>query len=278
MPMLESIWIIGCLSAAMLLGLAGRKWLALIMTSVAMLSGISWGISGVLALVSLSLLVGLLEWRQHSDASLQKGLLTVVVALLAVTLGMHVVDGFGSISLGTTRFGLSEQDYVFRVSLDKWAVGAVILAYAKPLSSQGRELFLHLSPIRRTMLVTCLPVVLISAGFLSGVPVDVKWSTAVLAFVAMNFFVCATEEGFYRLLVQERLHSVASPMLAWVLSGAVFWGTHYSPAVGLQTSMVFLLAGLIYAFTYTITRSLKATILVHWASNTLHILLLRYPL
>jgi membrane protease YdiL (CAAX protease family) len=185
---------------------------------------------------------------------------------------MHVIDGFGVLTFGATRFGAAEKDYVFAVALDKWGVGAVVLAYAHTLVS-GAVLSRQF-----TWVAAGVPPALIAVGIFLQVPVDIKAGWNVLAFIGLNFFVCATEEGFYRLLVQERLHAVMTPVMAWLLSGLLFFVTHYSAQASAQTLMVFLLAGFCYATVYSLTRSLRATILAHWASNALHVILLRYPL
>lgn len=258
----------------MALGLIGHSYVALGTTAIAFAVSVYQGTCSIWALFPLLGLAALLMARPRVNSSFAKGALTVGSALLAVTIGMHLFPGFGYVNLGTTQFGQSSTDYQFAAGIDKWAVGAIILAFASSLTFKGNPTISKCG-IAVTMIT---PPALIILGIILGVPIDVKFGPAVLAFVGMNLVVCAVEEGFYRLLVQERLTTVFPGWAALLIASVIFFATHFSPNASLSTMIIFAVAGGMYAAAYQLTRSIWVAIGVHWASNTLHILILQYPL
>lgn len=269
-----TIMILVMLVSAMIVGLLGFRNISLGTTALALGASIVQGICTYHALFPLVGLALLLAARSQITIPYGKGAATLGSAFFAVAIGMHFFPGFGNIAFGTTRFGSSTIDYQLGAGIDKWAVGAIIFAFTNSLVFKGTPAKISLS-----LTVSILtPVILIVLGLILGVPIDPKFGFPVLTFIMLNLVVCTIEEGFYRLLVQERLNSLFPWWVATGIASFVFFATHYSPSASLVSLTIFASAGIFYALTYQLTRSIHAVIGVHWASNTLHILLLQYPL
>lgn len=262
------------LATSMMGGLSGHRLTALGIVLFAMIVSIQQKICEPVALLPLFTLAGLLEIWSRMTASQLRALVSCAAALLAVAVGMHVFPGFSTLVFETTRFGHATKDFVLAVGIDKWAIGAVILAYSPVLAFAG----LAVNRKSGLQLAIAVPLLLIGLGIVLGVPVDIKFDSAVLTFMVLNLFVCAVEESFYRLLIQERFATVMPAVAAIAITGLIFFLTHFSLMAATSTWVIFATAGLLYACCYQLTRSLRVSIGVHWVSNALHVILLQYPL
>jgi CAAX protease family protein len=94
------------------------------------------------------------------------------------------------------------------------------------------------------------------------------------------FFVSFAEEAIFRGFIQGGMSRVVvrssyGRWLPLVLGSLTFGLAHYQG--GLAYMCLATVAGLFYGYTYQITRSLEAAMLVHFCLNLIHFLFFSYP-
>ncbi|MGM8226743.1 lysostaphin resistance A-like protein [Cellvibrio sp. ARAG 10.3] len=217
----------------------------------------------------------LVQRRAHTPVWM---LLLLAVYLFA--LGLGVLPGFARITLiepaligdGVTPYGL-------RVSLAKPIAGLLVLAWLAPRCRSWREV---------GRLALCWPrwllpalAVLLFAGLL-GVAVDVKWLWWTPLFILLNtLFTVIPEEAFFRTFFQHPLEQRwgNAGWILWVV-GALFALAHVVPihADLWRPFAVILAAGVAYAWAYRQSGRIETAVLAHMAVNSLHFVLLVYPM
>jgi len=233
------------------------------------------------ALAALALLAGL-AWAGVSAAR-WRGALTVLAALLALALSLHLLPGFHpAVLYRDVRLTPDAAPFGLGLGFDKAAAGLLLLAAFGVRVTSWRQFASQLPAIAAAAVVTAaLSIgVALGAGF---VRVEPKWVEAAPAFLVANLlFTCVAEEAFFRGLIQERLMRLAATRRqpAWngiaIAASTVLFGLAHAGG-GVTWMAVAAIAGLGYALVYARTRSIEGAILVHFAVNAAHFIGFTYP-
>ncbi|MBW8757226.1 MAG: CPBP family intramembrane metalloprotease [Burkholderiales bacterium] len=209
--------------------------------------------------------------------------ITVLAALLALALSLHLLPGFHPawlfrdvhLTADAAPFGLA-------LGFDKAAAGLLLLAAFSVRVTTWRQLAAQLPTIAAAALATAAVSIgiALAAGYVRFAP---KWSEAAPAFLLANlFFTCVAEEAFFRGLIQERLMRLAEarrqPAWNWIALAVstVLFGLAHAGG-GATWLLVATVAGLGYSLVYARTRTIEGVILVHFLVNAAHFLLFTYP-
>jgi membrane protease YdiL (CAAX protease family) len=217
------------------------------------------------------------KWRGVYMALAAAGL-----CVLAVLLGAHLLPGFHNfLVLDKVVLSSGAVPYTLYLNFDKTLVGLCIIGLCRhPLLTLAAE---WSRALRRAAPLAVINVVVVAlgalaVGYLTWQP---KWTPLFWIWAPVNlFFVCSSEEAFFRGIVQRELTSALGGMrygsgLAIVSSAALFGLAHF--AGGLSYVVLAAAAGLGYGIVYHRTRSLEMSMLAHFALNTTHFLLFTYP-
>jgi len=244
----------------------------------------AFGAPHVLDAVALAALAVLsaLAW---SGVAAPRGrcVLTVLAALLALALSLHLLPGFHPAWLfRDARLTPDAAPFALALGFDKAAAGLVLLAAFSPRATTWRQLASQWPAIAVAAVATAAVSIgiALAAGYVRFAP---KWPEAAPAFLLANLlFTCVAEEAFFRGLIQERLMRLAESRRqpAWngvaiVVSTMLFGLAHAGG--GTVFLVAATIAGLGYAMVYARTRSIEGAILVHFAVNAAHFIGFTYP-
>lgn len=233
------------------------------------------------ALAELALLAAL-AWA-GAAAPAWRGTFTVLAAVLALALSLHLLPGFHpAVLFHDVRLTPDAAPFALALSFDKAAAGLLLLAAFSVRVASWRQFASQLPAIAMAALTTSVVAIgiALAAGYVRFEP---KWVEASPAFLVANLlFTCVAEEAFFRGLIQERLmrlgesrHQPAWRWIAIAVSTVLFGLAH---AGGGLTWMLFaMVAGFGYAAIYARTRTIEGAILVHFAVNAAHFLVFTYP-
>jgi uncharacterized protein len=233
------------------------------------------------ALAELALLAAL-AWGGTAAAKWRRTL-TVLAALFALALSLHLLPGFHPVLLfHDVHLTPDAAPFALGLGFDKAAAGLILLAAFSVRSASWRQFASQLPAIVAAALVTAAVSigVALAAGYIRFEP---KWPDAAAAFLGANLlFTCVAEEAFFRGLIQERLMRLArtrrQPAWRWIaiaVSTLLFGLAHAGG--GTTWMLVATVAGLGYAAIYARTRTIEGAILVHFAVNAAHFLAFTYP-
>ena len=209
--------------------------------------------------------------------------LTVLAALLALALSLHLLPGFHPAWLfRDVRLTPDAAPFALALGFDKAAAGLLLLAAFSPRAATWRQFGLQLPTIAVAAVATAAASigVALAAGYVRFAP---KWPDAAPAFLVANLlFTCVAEEAFFRGLIQERLMRLAETRRqpAWnglaVAVSTVLFGLAHAGG-GTVFLVAATVAGLGYALVYARTRTIEGAILVHLVVNAAHFLAFTYP-
>ncbi|AGA85912.1 CPBP family intramembrane glutamic endopeptidase [Stutzerimonas stutzeri] len=203
------------------------------------------------------------------------GPLWLIGALLgSLLLAAHLLPGFTPLPIGPPQDLGGAAPWQLRISPDKAMVAALLLAW---WLGQPRTAW---RSIRLTLLASgaCLiliPLLALVSGVLGWQP---KWPALFLPWLLINLGItCLAEELIFRGLLQRELVRRFGAAIGIGLASVLFGAAHLPAGAGFAGLAT--LAGLGYglAFHYAGDR-LWVAVLLHGAVNSLHILLLTYPL
>jgi membrane protease YdiL (CAAX protease family) len=211
-----------------------------------------------------------------------KTALGVLLGLFSLALGMHQVPGFKN-CLILSQMSLSPDSVPiqFYLNLDKPLIGLFLIGWGYP-TVRGRA---EWRSILKTVSPLILGISLILLGLssvLGSINLDLKWFNFSWLWLASNLlFTCVAEEAFFRGFLQKHLvlyfsHRKHGPKLAWIVVSVLFGAIH-APA-GMAFVFLATLAGLAYGYAYLKTNRLEASILTHFAVNSIHFLAFTYPI
>jgi len=209
--------------------------------------------------------------------------LTVLAALLALAMSLHLLPGFRPVMLVQgVQLTSDAAPFALGLGFDKAAAGLLLLAAFSVRATSWRQFALQVPSIALAGIATAAVSIgiALAAGYVRFEP---KWVDAAPAFLLANLlFTCVAEEAFFRGLIQERLMRLAQtrrqPAWNWIaiaLSTVLFGLAHAGG--GTTWLVVATVAGLGYALVYARTRSIEGAILVHFAVNAAHFIGFTYP-
>lgn len=196
-----------------------------------------------------------------------------VTLVTAVLLAAHLVPGFVPLPLGPPRDLGGSQPWQLRLALDKALVAlALLLAWWGTPVGPWR-----VRPLLATVGLTLVgvPALALALGILGW---QLKWPEGLLAWLAINLLVtCLAEELVFRALLQRWLAATFGPVRGLLLASLLFGLAHLPAGVGFAGLAG--LAGVGYGLAFHCSGNrLWPAVLLHGALNTLHLLLLTYPL
>ena len=245
----------------------------------ACVSGLAYGFLQWPAIVALALLAATSYIGTYAARQAVRGTFTVLSALLALALAMHIVPGFAN-PLIAERVVISPQaaPYTQYANFDKGAAGLILLAFFGRRATSSKE-------IPPLALATLTAIAFTSIGvtlyalLASYVVFDPKIPEFALRFLAINLlFTCVAEEVFFRGLIQERLMQFLSSNLHWlavVISSVLFGVAHF--AGGAEYVVLATIAGIGYSLVYAYTRRIESAIVTHFGVNAVHFFGFTYP-
>jgi uncharacterized protein len=209
--------------------------------------------------------------------------LTVLAALLALAMSLHLLPGFHPVMLlGGVHLTPDAAPFSLGLGFDKAAAGLLLLAAFSVRATSWRQFAWQVPAIVLAAVVTAAVSIgiALAAGYVRFEP---KWVDAAPAFLVANLlFTCVAEEAFFRGLIQERLMRLAETRrkAAWnwiaIAASTVLFGLAHAGG-GATWAAVATIAGLGYALLYARTRSIEGVILVHFAVNAAHFIGFTYP-
>lgn len=260
-------------------------WTVLLAASLALgyLSGVLTGF----AFVPVLLLAAACWLYRHPKGKAMRtpaarGVLAVLILGIALLLGLGAFPGFHNpFYAEQLLISPSATPYTSRLNFDKTLAGLLILGlcYRGLIAGVGE----WRDALRRAWPVIVINVVVVIAlalalGFVRPEP---KWTTFFIPWAVVNlFFVCLSEEAFFRGFIQRELADRLSAyrygqFVAIVVSAVLFGLAHF--AGGLKYVLLSTVAGVGYAFAFQRSGRIEMAMLAHFSLNATHFLLLTYP-
>jgi hypothetical protein len=192
----------------------------------------------------------------------------------ALLLAAHLLPGFTPLPIGPPQDLGGAAPWQLRLSPDKAMVAALLLAWwlGQP-RAHWRSAWLTLFAAAACLLF--VPLLALTTGVLGWQP---KWPALFLPWLLISLGItCLAEELIFRGLLQRELVRRFGVAFGIGLATVLFGAAHL--AAGWGFALLAALAGLGYglAFHYAGDR-LWVAVLLHGAINSLHLLLLTYPL
>lgn len=255
-------------------------WLLLFGAAIA--SGLGAGILAWIAVLELALFGAVAYVAGRDDVARRWRLLCgIACALMALALAMHALPGFNNpVLIAKAQFSPGAAPFTQYANFDKAAVGLILLACLcrrAATAAQWRD------SLRRALAIgaATIAVVMAVAVLVGYVRLDLHVPRYTAVFIVTNIlFTCVAEEAFFRGFLQERLgralaSSAYGGTIALLCSALAFGAVHF--AGGPVYVLLATLCGLGYAYAYTGTRRVEASVLVHGAFNIVHFLAFSYP-
>jgi uncharacterized protein len=263
-------------------------WVGLL--AIAVVAGYASGVLQGLAIVSIVAFAGACIGYERARAlaadgarrRLASGAWAVAILAFGLLLGMHALPGFHNfLVLDKVVLSSGAAPYTLYLNFDKTLVGVFILGLCnQPLLARTKG---WAEALRRAAPIVPIHIALVAAGataigYLTWQP---KWTPIFWLWAAVNlFFVCLSEEAFFRAFIQRELSTAlrstrAGNVIAIAVSAGLFGLAHFGG--GVSYVVLATAAGLGYAIVYQRTRSIEMSMLAHFALNTVHFLLFTYP-
>lgn len=211
-----------------------------------------------------------------------RGTLALSILGIALLLGLGAFPGFHN-PIYADRMPLSDgaTPYTARLNFDKTVAGLLLLGlcYRGLIASAGewREALRRAWPVILINVVAVIALAL-ALGFVRPEP---KWSAFFIPWAVVNlFFVCLSEEAFFRGFLQRELAERLSARrhggaIAIAVSAVLFGAAHF--AGGPKYVLLSTVAGVGYAIAFQRSGRVEMSILAHFSLNATHFLLLTYP-
>lgn len=238
--------------------------------ALVLLAGLAAGLiepTGVLATVALA------AWLMLQPRL--PGPLWLIGALLgSLLLAAHLLPGFTPLPIRPPQDLGGAAPWQLRISPDKAMVAALLLAW---WLDQPRTAWrsISLTVLASGASLIFVPLLALASGVLGWQP---KWPALFLPWLLVNLGItCLAEELIFRGLLQRELVCRFGAAIGIGLATVLFGAAHLPAGAGFAGLAT--LAGLGYglAFHYAGDR-LWVAVLLHGAVNSLHLLLLTYPL
>lgn len=209
--------------------------------------------------------------------ALEAGVLLVAAAALLA----HRLPGFANPRvIDAVRFTPDALPFSLYVNFDKTllALGLLGLAHARVTSVREWRAVLGATAPRALATIAVVLGASLALGYVRWAP---KLPTEAPVWLAVNLlFVCTAEEALFRGFVQGGLRRAWANVrggrwLALAVGAAAFGVAH--AAGGWSYVALAAIAGAGYGWVYERTQRVEASVLAHWALNTLHFFLFTYP-
>jgi CAAX protease family protein len=243
------------------------------------------GVAGVWILAFTGLCAGYDRARTGASGrgrGVYMALSALGILVLGVLLAAHALPGFRNfLILDHVVLSDGAAPFTLYLNFDKTLVGLGILGFCH------RALLVRASEwpptLRLAVPIMVINVVVVAVGactlgYLTWQP---KWTPIFWIWAPVNlFFVCLSEEAFFRGFIQRELTSSLQRMrygsgVAIAASSMLFGLVHF--AGGTSYIVLATAAGLGYGIVYHRTQSIEMSMLAHFALNTTHFLLFTYP-
>ncbi len=260
-------------------------WLGLLLVTI--ISGYLSGLVTAIAILPIALMV-LACWYcgqlTMSDAlqPVLKGIVAIVVLIIAILLGFHLLPGFNNQTLVRNLvISPGSAPYTQWLNFDKTIAGLLILGLCyRGLMTTRRE---WMEALRRAAPIILINIaIVVGLAFVFGfVRFDPKWSAFFPMWAIVNlFFTCMSEEALFRGFIQRELDLRLQKyrfgrVVAIAVSAILFGLIHY--AGGVTYVLLAMVAGVGYAIVFQRSGRIEMAILAHFLLNTVHFLLLTYP-
>lgn len=255
-------------------------WLGLF--GVALLVALQTGVVAPVGLVAISgFIVATWLFSRPQASRGQRVIAGLAVVGLAAVLMLHLAQGFNNLRvIDAVRFTPDALPFTLYLNFDKTLAGLFILGWCHArLTGSGawREMLAAMAP-RAGALISLIMVLSLAMGYVRFAP---KLPTETPLWLGVNLlFTCMAEEALFRGFVQAQLQRAWQNVRggAWLALGvaAVLFGLAHA-AGGAAYVALATVAGLGYGWIYQRTRSIEASILAHFALNTVHFLAFTYP-
>jgi membrane protease YdiL (CAAX protease family) len=204
------------------------------------------------------------------------------ILVFGVLLAAHALPGFRNfLILDQVVLSDGAAPFTLYLNFDKTLIGLCILGFCH------RALLVRASQwppaLRRTVPIMVINVMVVAVGactlgYLTWQP---KWTPIFWIWAPVNlFFVCLSEEAFFRGFIQRELTSSLQRMrygsgVAIAVSSLLFGLAHF--AGGTSYIVLAMVAGLGYGIVYHRAQSIEMSMLAHFTLNATHFLLFTYP-
>jgi membrane protease YdiL (CAAX protease family) len=219
--------------------------------------------------------------RDRGAPRRRRALVAGMVLVAAAALMIHWMPGFANPRvIDAVRFTPDAASFSLYVNFDKTLVALALLGLAHARVSSERE---WRGVVAEVAKVAPLTIAVVLAGSLAlGY---VRWAPKLPAeaplWLAVNLlFTCTAEEALFRGFVQGGLRRAWAKVrggnwLALAVAAVAFGLAH--AAGGWSYVVLATVAGAGYGWVYERTQRVEASVLAHWALNSVHFFLFTYP-
>ncbi|WP_313382569.1 CPBP family intramembrane glutamic endopeptidase [Pantoea sp.] len=201
--------------------------------------------------------------------------LSCINLLIALALALHLIPGFDNPKvLDSVIAGSQSAPFTMYYNFDKALIPFVLLIsmktlfVAKPAKQSG--------VLGWALLIVSVPALLLLGVALGGLRIEPHLPAWFAQFALANlFFVSLAEEALFRGYVQQRLTQFISPVLALLITSALFGVMHY--AGGWLLVFFAGLSGIIYGLAWMWSGRLWVAVMFHFGLNCIHLLFFTYP-
>ena len=189
---------------------------------------------------------------------------------------LHAIPGFHNLKvLDSVSVGAASSPFTMYYNFDKALVPFMLLVclkslfVTKPAYQPAKPYWL--------LLILAIPALLMVAVYLGGLKLEMHRPVWFFQFMLANiFFVSLAEEALFRGYLQQRLSGLIHPVLALLISAAIFGAVHY--AGGTLLVIFAALAGVIYGLAWMWSGRLWVAVAFHVGLNVIHLLFFTYPM
>lgn len=260
--------------------LSAHPWFLLFISACA--SGYFEGYLKPIAIAALSLFAYCAYLATALGATrLQKNIFSAISIVLALALALHRIPGFNNpIILDNVKLSVDAISFTQYANFDKGAVGLILLAFFCHRTNTIAGLWKTIKQSVPIIAITSITAVALAMS-LGHIRPDLKTSWLIPVFLATNiFFTVIAEEAFFRGVLQERMTTYFQKLqfggqITIFLSALLFGLAHI--AGGTINFLVAIIAGIGYAYAFSISKKIEGPILVHVVLNTVHFIGFTYP-
>ena len=243
-------------------------------------SGLYFDNLSVLAVISALTLAVLIGLSRHENKII-RCINATLMTFLTLLLYMHKVPGFHNLKVWhAIRISENSAPVTMFLNFDKPLFGVLyLLFFADELTFHGR--FRDFFSWVVKSIIPLLSLIIPLGLAIKFIAFDPK-ITAHYPLWAVNnlLLVCVGEELFFRGYVQRGLCTVLSKSIfGWWLgvgiTSVLFGAAHFSGDVGYV--VLATISGFFYGLAYAKTKTIEASIIVHFILNSIHFLLFSYP-